>query len=157
MNDDTKTEEKLEKPHAFFSEPREVVIDPSLSKDQKIAALDCLEQDARQLLTASDEGMTGGEPNKLHEVLDAKNALDKHPAEYAYDVVLHDLRAKLTAELTVDARATIERAVEALHAVEKLVPGAMMENAPSTAPEGVLKPGSKAEIQDEIEREKMDP
>ena len=64
MNDATKTGEKLEKPHAFFSEPREIVIDPALSKDQKIAALDHLEQDARQLLMASDEGMTGGEPNK---------------------------------------------------------------------------------------------
>ena len=62
-------------PAAHFDQPHEVVVDSSLSKSQKIKALDTLEQDARQLSEASAEGMTGGERSKLHEVLKAKSGL----------------------------------------------------------------------------------
>jgi hypothetical protein len=42
----------------------------SLSKQERSRRLDALElQDARQLATASAEGMTGGEPVQLSEVL----------------------------------------------------------------------------------------
>jgi hypothetical protein len=37
--------------------------------------LDSLEQDARLLADAASEGMSGGELNKLHDVLNAKDAL----------------------------------------------------------------------------------
>ncbi len=148
---DTPPKARIEKPHAFFSEPHEVVIDPALSKQQKIEALENLEQDARQLMAASDEGMTGGEPNKLHAVLDARESLEKPPSEYAYGVVMHDLRARLYTELPIDDRAAIEKAVEALHAVAHMTAKAV------PAPEGVPPPGSKAEMRDEIEREKLDP
>jgi hypothetical protein len=47
-----------------------------LPKGQKLEALDALEQDARQLSVASAEGMIGGEPSKLHDVLDAKDSLE---------------------------------------------------------------------------------
>ena len=40
-------------------------------------ALETLEQDARLLTTAAQEGMTGGEENKLQDVLDAKKALEE--------------------------------------------------------------------------------
>ena len=70
-------EEKVEKPHAHFDRPQDVVADPALSKEEKAEALETLEQDARQLTTAAQEGMTGGEENKLHEVLDAKKALEE--------------------------------------------------------------------------------
>jgi hypothetical protein len=56
-------------------ELRTVVIDLALSQEQKKEAIDVLEQDARQLSVASAEGMTGGEPTNLQDVLDAKNSL----------------------------------------------------------------------------------
>ena len=75
MNEKTKSDEKVQKP-SHFDEPYEVVKDPSLSKAGKVEALDVLEQDARQLAEATSEGMSGGERNKLHEVLIAKKTLD---------------------------------------------------------------------------------
>jgi hypothetical protein len=70
-----KIDEKVQKPATHFDEPQEVVADSSLSKPQKVKALDTLEQDARQLSEASAEGMAGGERTKLHEVLKAKDTL----------------------------------------------------------------------------------
>ena len=42
--------------------------------------LQMLEQDARLLSTASDEGMTGGEETNLHDVLNAKEVLKDRTA-----------------------------------------------------------------------------
>ena len=67
---------KTEKPHAHFDDPQQVVADPALSKQEKAEALETLEQDARLLATATEEGMTGGEQSKLREVLNAKKALE---------------------------------------------------------------------------------
>lgn len=75
MNEKTKSDEKAQKPSSHFDEPQEVV-ESSLSKAGKVEALDVLEQDARQLAEATSEGMSGGERNKLHEVLIAKKTLD---------------------------------------------------------------------------------
>ena len=74
MNEQVKGDAKVQKP------PHEMVLESSLSKAGKVKALDTLEQDARQLAEASSEGMTGGERNKLHEVLIAKDTLDLAPA-----------------------------------------------------------------------------
>jgi hypothetical protein len=63
--------------HPNFDAPIEVVADPSLSKQEKAEALEDLEQDARQLAIASGEGMSGGEPTALAEVLHAKEALEQ--------------------------------------------------------------------------------
>jgi hypothetical protein len=76
MNEQTKSDEKVDKLSSHFDEPHEVVEDPSLPKARKVEALDMLEQDARQLAEATSEGMSGGERNKLHEVLIAKKTLD---------------------------------------------------------------------------------
>ncbi len=81
----------LQEPHANFETPAQIVADPTLSKDEKIGMLDEMEQDARQLAIASAEGMGGGEPTNLHEVLGAKEALGL-PA--AYGLVLADLKAR---------------------------------------------------------------
>ena len=75
MDSNEPRENKVEKPHAHFGDPQDVVADPALSKEEKVEALETLEQDARLLTTAAQEGMTGGEENKLQEVLDAKKAL----------------------------------------------------------------------------------
>ena len=66
---------KIEKPHAHFDSPRQVVTDPLLSKQEKDKVLQMLEQDAQLLSTASDEGMTGGEETNLHDVLNAQEVL----------------------------------------------------------------------------------
>jgi hypothetical protein len=75
----TKSDEKVQKPATHFDEPQEVVADSSLTKPEKVKALDTLEQDARQLSEASAEGMDGGERTKLHEVLKAKETLAPTP------------------------------------------------------------------------------
>jgi hypothetical protein len=77
--------EKKENPAATFSKPLDVVKDGDLSCQQKTKALDTWEQDARQLLTASSEGMPAPEeghspkdPNKLRQVVNAKGRLCKN-------------------------------------------------------------------------------
>lgn len=67
---------KVEKPHAHFDNPQQVLADPALSMQEKLEALETLEQDARLLATATEEGMTGGEQSKLRDVLKAKEALE---------------------------------------------------------------------------------
>ena len=67
---------KTEKPHEHFDDPQQVVADPALSKQDKLEALETLEQDARLLATATEEGMTGGEQSNLRDVLSAKKALE---------------------------------------------------------------------------------
>ena len=60
--------------------------DPALSPDEKKKALEVWEQDARQLLTASNEGMPGAEEgldpkdhHRLGEVVRAKDAIGASP------------------------------------------------------------------------------
>jgi hypothetical protein len=79
MSEQAKSAVKVRKPSTYYEEPHEVVVDSSLSKAQKIEALDTLEQDARQLAEASSEGMGGGERNKLHDVLIAEEMLALPP------------------------------------------------------------------------------
>lgn len=157
MNKDRTTNAKVAKPHAHFDGPADVVIDPALSKDQKKEALDAMEQDARQLLDASSEGMTGGEPNNLHEVLDAKDSLELPPVAQAYNVVVKDLRSTLQAGVSQEERVEVEQALTALNAVARATAVKSDPRIVTTKDDGVLAPGSEAEIEDEIAREKLDP
>ena len=79
MNEQAKSAAKVQKPSAYYDEPHEVVVDSSLSKAQKVEALDTLEQDARQLAEASSEGMSGGERSKLQDVLIAEDVVALPP------------------------------------------------------------------------------
>jgi hypothetical protein len=116
MSEQAKSDTKAQKPATHFDEPHEVVLDPSLSKAQKVKALDTLEQDARQLAQASSEGMTGGERTNLHEVLVAKEALGLPVAE-AYEAVLQDLRSRQKRDQANDARDLLRQAIAALEAL----------------------------------------
>jgi hypothetical protein len=136
-------EEKVEKPHLRFDAPHEVVADPALSRGEKAEALQSLEQDAMQLSIAAGEGMGGGEPSNLDEVLDAKESLGSHPTDYAYDVVMKDLQQRLAAASS-DARLRIETAMNAITAARR------------TAGSGSA-PGSDEEIAKEAALEKLDP
>jgi Fe-S cluster assembly ATPase SufC len=75
MDKSSKKNDKLTRPDAHFAEPKDVVADGSLSANEKSEVLDSLELDARLLDTAASEGMSGGELNKLYEVLQAKDHL----------------------------------------------------------------------------------
>jgi hypothetical protein len=114
MNQHTDAHARSVTPAAHFAEPHHVVHDPALSSDQKAHALDALEQDARQLAEATSEGMGGGEPSKLHDVLDAKDALLAATVTDAYGIVLLDLRLRQTLGPSPETGALIEKAIEAL-------------------------------------------
>ena len=76
MDSEEARQAKTDKPHRHFDEPEQVVSDPALSDQDKAEALEALEQDARLLAKATEEGMTGGERSKYREVLSAKKALE---------------------------------------------------------------------------------
>jgi hypothetical protein len=114
MPEQTKSDAKVQKPSTHFDEPQQVVVDPMLSKEQKVAALDTLEQDARQLAEAASEGMTGGERNKLHDVLNAKAALALPPVANGYGAILRDLRARQQDDPAIATRVLLDQAIAAL-------------------------------------------
>lgn len=62
-------------PTAHVETPTDLLKLQELSEREKKQALDNWEEDARRLAVAADEGMTGGEPSRLAEVAEAKNAL----------------------------------------------------------------------------------
>ncbi|MFY8105395.1 MAG: hypothetical protein ACOVKO_00665 [Elstera sp.] len=122
-------DDKVERPHAHVAHPTDIVVDPSLGKDEKLKMLDALEQDAHQLSAASAEGMTGGEPTQLHDVLMAKEALALPPREIALSVTLQSLKSKLPSVMGTDAHALIQSAIIALEAA-----CAVMKDKPSATP-----------------------
>lgn len=120
MSDNEMHLNKTERPHAHFDTPHEVVVDPVLSKEQKIEALDSLEQDARQLAIASSEGMSDGEATGLQEVLHAREVLKLPPIPLAYEVVLQDLNLRLVGGANEQMRKLAEQGIAALTAIKKL-------------------------------------
>ena len=77
---------KVENPATHFDKPQDVVQDKTLSTEEKKKALDTWEQDARQLLTASNEGMPGSaegvqpdDHHRLSEVVRAKDTMGEKP------------------------------------------------------------------------------
>jgi hypothetical protein len=77
---------QIDHPARTFQRPSDLVADSRLSLDEKKKALNTWEQDARQLMTASNEGMPGREegldPDDHHwmgEVVRAKGALGEKP------------------------------------------------------------------------------
>jgi hypothetical protein len=88
MADELKTNvnSKVENPATHFGKPQDVIQDETLSEDEKKKALNTWEQDARQLLTASNEGMSGSEESihpdehsRLGEIVRAKDTMDEKP------------------------------------------------------------------------------
>ena len=78
--------DKVANPEAHFKKPKEVVQDDALSHDEKKKTLNTWEQDERQLLTASNEGMPGSDEgvqkddhNRLGEVVKAKDKIGEKP------------------------------------------------------------------------------
>jgi len=73
--------EKIEHPQSHYPTPDELIEDRALSLDEKIKALKVWEQDARQMLTASGEGMPGSDegidPGEHHMLGQVERARDK--------------------------------------------------------------------------------
>lgn len=72
-------EEALKDPGKFFDAPGEVVDAPGITREQKLEILKRWEADARLLMVASDENMSGGEAQPLDAVHDAMRALGADP------------------------------------------------------------------------------
>jgi hypothetical protein len=81
----TSTDDRLENPASHFEKPSQVVSDRRLSHGQKEEALKTWEQDARQLLTASNEGMTASDEGNardgvsLDDIVRAKETIAEGP------------------------------------------------------------------------------
>ena len=78
--------DKVENPEAHFDKPKEIALDQALSHAEKAKALNTWEQDERQLLTASNEGMPGpaegverADTHRLDEVVKAKEKMGETP------------------------------------------------------------------------------
>ena len=77
--------EKLLHPATQFNTPTEILDDAELTEEEKKAALDTWEQDARQLMTASNEGMPGkqegadADHHRLGDVGRAKSRMGAKP------------------------------------------------------------------------------
>jgi hypothetical protein len=73
--------DKIEHPQSHYPTPDELIEDRGLSLDEKIKALKVWEQDARQMLTASGEGMPGSDegidPGRHHMLGQVERARDK--------------------------------------------------------------------------------
>jgi hypothetical protein len=85
-NDSPLKSGKIDNPAEAFEKPSDVVSDKVLSLEEKKKALDTWEQDAHQLLTASNEGMPGSDEgvapedsHRLGEVVRAKVKLGDEP------------------------------------------------------------------------------
>lgn len=82
----SRAKNKVENPKRHFDKPTEIAQDQTLSHDEKAEALNTWEQDERQLLTASNEGMPGSDEgrkltddNRLDEVVRAKEKIGEKP------------------------------------------------------------------------------
>lgn len=146
--------EKTVHPAREFSEPSEVVTDLSLSAQEKRLALSSLEQDARQLAVATAEGMTGGEETSLQQVLQAKRSLELPSPDTAFTVVLRTFEEQLHKTRGTDTHALVARAIEAINAARDAI--AQQEDMPAPPP-GAPGPGSEEELQEELDKEKLDP
>jgi hypothetical protein len=89
MSDHSK-DKRVDNPQDSFDHPSDIVKDRQLSSKEKRDALDTWEQDAHQLLTASNEGMPGSEEgvepkdnHRLGEVVRAKDKIGVKPQRKA--------------------------------------------------------------------------
>ena len=78
--------DKIEHPQSHYATPDELIEDHALSFEEKLDALKIWEQDARQMLTASNEGMEGDQEgldrrdsHRLGEVVRAKEKIGAKP------------------------------------------------------------------------------
>jgi hypothetical protein len=64
-------------PARFYRAPADVARDRRFTDEERLQILEAWERDARALSVASDEGMTGGEPTRLREVVETRTEIEK--------------------------------------------------------------------------------
>ena len=69
--------EAAKNPTRFYTRPSEVVTDERLSREEKLTILLAWELEARALAVAAEENMAGGEPDRLHQVVQARTKLGR--------------------------------------------------------------------------------
>jgi hypothetical protein len=67
----------LQDPAACFSQPQDILTDPSLSRAQRVRLLQRWEEDAKRLDIATNEGMAGDEESMLQRVKQALLAIEQ--------------------------------------------------------------------------------
>lgn len=82
----SKLKDRIDDPAVYYATPDDILKDHELSTEEKRRALDNWEQDARQKLTASNEGMANtkegidpSEHSRLGEVERAKDKIGEKP------------------------------------------------------------------------------
>jgi len=82
MAESKRTTDKIAHPEIHYLSPKDIVKDCTLSQEEKSNALSTWEQDARQLLTAGNEGMPESEEgidkdsrHRLGEIVRAKTKI----------------------------------------------------------------------------------
>jgi len=75
-------------PQRFYRVPGDVNRDRRLTDEERLEILETWERDARALSVASDEAMTGGEPNCLDQVVQARMEVQKRVPKATTEV--HD-------------------------------------------------------------------
>ncbi len=73
-------------PARFYRVPADVNRDRRLNDEERLEVLEAWERDARALSVASDEAMTGGEPNCLDLVVQARMDVQKRVPHAAAEV-----------------------------------------------------------------------
>lgn len=68
-------QQAIQDPTKVYAMPSEVVNDPRLSYDEKVAVLEAWARLAGELAVATEEGMGGGEPSRVTEVAEARARL----------------------------------------------------------------------------------
>jgi hypothetical protein len=144
---------KTTQPNSEHRDPAALVNDHGLSTEEKRDALEALEQDARQLAIAGGEGMSGGEKTNLRDVLLAKATVDRRSSDAAFAQVVALLETKRALAQGTEFQTVIANAIEALNAAERAIANMEQASPPSDAP----RPGSRAELEEELEKEKLDP
>ena len=89
MAQDPTPKSVIASPETLYDTPDDLVEDKKLSRDDKKQALETWEQDARQLLTASNEGMPAkregiDKGDQLGQVQRAKEKIGEKPAKASH-------------------------------------------------------------------------
>jgi hypothetical protein len=72
-------------PARFYRLPSDVNRDRRLNDEERLEILEAWERDARALSVAAEETMTGGEPNQLEQIIQARLEVQKRmPADRPY-------------------------------------------------------------------------
>jgi hypothetical protein len=83
-----------------------------------------------------------------------ERSLELPSSDAAFTVVLRTFEEQLRETLATDTHVLISRAIDAIHAAR----AAMVDRADSPAPPpGAPEPGSTEELQEELDKEKLDP